>query len=204
MKSARVKHDAVIQEMAAHKHQHAQEIEELNKIIEDLKQKITSLESSDGQELVKKYEVEIAQFKEEATRHAKELNDLKSSYEQSLQNKVDASVIDELKANHAKEIEELQNDKNQLEAEIAVIHSNHHQSMTELRGSHIKEIQEKIDNIEKESKEKEESLQSKLSEVVNEISAKNIEIDELHQKINYYDEQLQVNITSYIFHYLIY
>ena len=83
MKSARVKHDAVIQEMAAHKHQHAQEIEELNKIIEDLKQKITSLESSDGQELVKKYEVEIAQFKEEATRHAKELNDLKSSYEQS-------------------------------------------------------------------------------------------------------------------------
>ena len=117
---------------------------------------------------------------------------------------MDASVIDELKANHAKEIEELQNDKNQLEAEIAVIHSNHHQSMTELRGSHIKEIQEKIDNIEKESKEKEESLQSKLSEVVNEISAKNIEIDELHQKINYYDEQLQVNITSYIFYYLIY
>ena len=92
----------------------------------------------------------------------------------------------------------------ELQEEIATIHANHHQSVKELRESHAKEIQELSDHIENESKGKEESLQLKLNEVFNEISAKNIEVDELHQKIKYYDEQLQVNITSYISHYLIY
>jgi chromosome segregation ATPase len=157
VKGAYAKHDAVIQEMAAHKHQHSQEIDELNKTIENLTQEVESLKSSAGdQGLIKKYEEEIAQLKEKVSashteieeikaRHAKELDDSKNFYEGNLQNKLDASVIDELKENHFKE---LQKTKNELEAEIEQITSHHHQSIKDLRECHAGEIQEMIKKAE--------------------------------------------------------
>lgn len=153
LKSAYSKRDLALQEMAAHKSQHSQEIATLNSIIENLNKTIEDLKKDHTNEIP-----DVAQFEERENSLRAEIENLKAHHDKELEESMEFDA------------EELQKTKDEFQAEIEKINSNHQQS--------IKELQEEL---------------QKLKDKEGEFSTKDAEIDELHKKIMDYEDHLRVN-----------